>query len=257
MLAIERQEQIKNKLIVEKNVYVAELSEYYDVSFETIRRDLKELEKTGLAKRTYGGAVLVDKVKNNADYKYLSNIMVDVKQNIARAAMHYIHPMDCIYIDFSTTCGQLAGMLGEFPINVMTSSLDVMNILSEKENVSLICVGGEWDKDNRAFQGKTAVETISQFHLDKAFISCRAISMDYGISDKSSMESEMRKAIINSSNQVYLMVDHSKFNKMAFVKTDTFDRISTVITDTEPSEEWRQFFKEHNIDYFATDSQSK
>jgi len=242
--------QIKEKLIEKKNVSVAELADYYKVSFETIRRDLKELEKRGIAKRTYGGAVLVEKVRGDVNFSCLSNIMVDVKREIASIAAEKINPMDCIYIDFSTTCGQLADMIGDVPINVMTSSLDVMNKLANKPNVSLISVGGEWDADNWAFMGKITVQTIQKFHLDKAFISSRAISMEYGISDKSSTESEVRKAIIDSANQVYLMVDNSKFDKMAFVKTDDFQKITAVITDKEPSDEWKRFFEKKNIEYF-------
>lgn len=248
MLSGERLDQIKNELIENKKVSVIDLSEYFHVSLETIRRDLKKLEKDGVAKCIYGGAVLADRVKSTVDYQYLSNIMVETKKHIAQLAVQFIQPMDCIYIDFSTTCGQLSEFLGDIPINVMTSSLDTMNKVVNLPNVSLLSVGGEWDSLNRAFLGKTTVQTIKDFHLDKAFVSCRALNMKNGISDRSMPEAEVRKAIIESSNQVYLMVDNSKFDKMAFVKTGDFSNITAVITDMKPSDDWLTFFEKNNIE---------
>ena len=250
MITEERQTIIKAELLEKKSISVAELAQRYDVSFETIRRDIKELEKEGIAKKIYGGAVLAERAAGDFRFSDLANIMVDTKQKMAQTAAQAIRRSDCIYIDFSTTCGQMADIIGAMnsPVNVMTSSLDVMAKLEDKSHVSLISVGGEWDTENRAFMGTTSVQTLHMYHLDKAFISCRAISMAHGLSDKSGAESELRKAIIESANQVFLVVDHTKFDRMAFVKTAGFEKISAVITDEEPSAEWKHFFKERDIE---------
>lgn len=232
-----------------------DLAERYQVSLETIRRDIREMELSGTAKKVYGGAVLANRVSSGPGFSYLSHIMVDTKRKMAEIAAQMIKASDCIYIDFSTTCGQMADIIGAFqiPVNVMTSSLDVMTKLEDRSNISLIAVGGEWDADNRAFMGSTTVRTIQMYHLDKAFISCRSISMLHGISDKSGVESELRKAIIDSANQVYLVVDHSKFDKIAFVKTAGFEMITAVITDKEPSAEWKEFLETRGIELFFTE----
>ena len=90
MLTLERQEKIKDMLLENKTVQVAELSDLFKVSFETIRRDLKVLEKEGFAEKTYGGAVLIEKVSHKASYQVLSHIMVETKRKLAEAAAAFI-----------------------------------------------------------------------------------------------------------------------------------------------------------------------
>ncbi len=250
MLSIERQRAITDILLEKKSVAVAELAERFQVSFETIRRDLKALEAEGVVEKSYGGAVLKEKVRHKVDFKTLSHIMVDVKRSIASRAVRFIRPNDCIYIDFSTTCGQLVPLLKDIPVNVLTNSLEVMNRLSDKAQVSLFSIGGSWDPDNCAFMGTTAISNLSQYHVDKAFISCRALSMEHGISDKTEAEAELRRKIIESSNQVYLLADSSKFGWIAFVKTCDLKKITAVITDEEPDEEWKAFFEKNGIVWY-------
>lgn len=249
MLAAERRNEIEKILVEKKSVSVLELAEHFDVSEETIRRDLRAMETKGVIEKSYGGAVLKERVSHSFSYSDLTNVMTDEKRRIAKVASNFICRSDCIFIDFSTTCGCIADVIGDFPVNVMTSSLDVINKLVEKPNVSLISVGGSWNADNRAFMGSTAIQTISQFHLDKAFISCRALNMENGISDKTEPESELRRKILESANQVYLLADHTKFDKLAFVKTGDLRRITAIITDEELDAKWRSFLTENNILY--------
>lgn len=250
MLSIERQEMIRDILLEQKSVSVSELTERFGVSFETIRRDLKVLEKEGLIEKSYGGAILKQKVMNSADFQTLSHIMIESKKKMALQAVEFISPGDCIYIGFATTCVQVATMLPDIPITVMTNSLEVMNVLSGRKNITLFAAGGCWDPRNCAFLGRTAMTNLSQYHLDKAFISCRALSMEEGISDKTEMESDMRRKIVAGSNEVYLLADSSKFDKVTFVKTCGFDKIKVVITDKKLNNSWRTFFEENGIQYY-------
>ena len=257
MLSIERQREITNILLEKKSVSVAELSERFRVSFETIRRDLKALEADGVVEKSYGGAVLKERVGGNVDFKTLSHIMVDTKRRMASKAREFIKRGDCIFIDFSTTCGQIVPFLEELPINVLTNSLEVMNGLVDKKNVTLFSTGGCWDSENCAFMGNTAVHSLGQFHLDKAFISCRALSMERGISDKTEAESEIRKTIVESSNEVYLLADSTKINRVAFIKTCEFSAVKALITDKELSEEWKAFLEKHGVEWYCCDTGSE
>lgn len=238
VLSSERQTLIKNEFLEKKKLSVSELAAAYNVSFETIRRDLRVLEKEGFIEKAYGGAMLKQRVHNTADFQMLSNVLVETKMNIAKAAVPFIHPGDCIYIDFSTTCVHIATLLENMPLTVLTNSLPVMEILSKKDKISLYSCGGAWDPTNYAFLGRTALDNLAQFHLDKSFISCRAIGIETGLSDKTELEAEVRKRVIDSSNEVFLLVDHTKFDKMTFVKTAEIKSISTVITDTPLSNQW-------------------
>ena len=247
MLTLERQEKIKDMLLENKTVQVAELSDLFKVSFETIRRDLKVLEKEGCAEKTYGGAVLIEKVSHKASYQVLSHIMVETKRKLAEAAAAFIDEGDCIYIDFSTTCGQMVYTIPDVQINVLTSSLAVINALKDKEKISLLTTGGMWDKNNYAFMGLAAAQNLKQFHVDKAFISCRGLSIEHGLSDRTEDEASIRSIIIENANEVFLLADESKFDKDAFVKTGDLKRVTTVITDKKTDARWTEFFRNNNI----------
>lgn len=251
MLTIERQKQIGDILLEKKSVSVSELAEQFQVSYETIRRDLRELEKSGMAEKSYGGAVLKERVTHKLGFQELSKIMVDLKHRIAATALPLIEEGDSIYIDFSTTCGSIVNLLGDLSINVLTNSLEVINRLSDKENISLLSTGGSWDAENRAFFGRTAIQTLEQFHVDKAFISCCALSREQGITDRTELESELRRKVIESANHIYLLADYSKFDKVAFVKTCDFDRITGIVTDAELDSEWTDFLKKNHIKYYC------
>lgn len=255
MLGVERQSIIKSILLEKRSVTVAELSERFDVSFETIRRDFKVLEADGFIEKTYGCATLRERVGNTADFKALEHVLLSTKEQMAAIAKHFIVPGDCIYIDFSSTCLNIARVLGDFSLNVMSNSLEVLNVLSEKQNVTLFATAGFWDVKNHSFMGRSALESLSQYRFDKAFISCRAISMDNGISDKNEQEADIRQRIIESANEVYLLADHTKFDKTAFVRTSGFDHISALITDQTLSAQWQDFLQENGIRYydFTTD----
>ena len=247
MLTLERQEKIKDMLLENKTVQVAELSDLFKVSFETIRRDLKVLEKEGFAEKTYGGAVLIEKVSHKASYQVLSHIMVETKRKLAEAAAAFIDEGDCIYIDFSTTCGQMVYTIPDVQINVLTSSLAVINALKDKEKISLLTTGVMWDKNNYAFMGLAAAQNLKQFHVDKAFISCRGLSIEHGLSDRTEDEASIRSIIIENANEVFLLADESKFDKDAFVKTGDLKRVTTVITDKKTDARWTEFFRNNNI----------
>lgn len=238
LVSTERQIMIKNEFLEKKKLSVAELSAKYNVSFETIRRDLRLLENEGFIEKAYGGAVLKQRVHNTADFQMLSSVMVQTKMDMAKLAVQFIKPGDCIYIDFSTTCAHIAALMENIPVTVLTNSLAIVEILSKKDKISLYCCGGAWDPTNYAFLGRTAVENLSRFHLDKSFISTRAVDVSCGLSDKTEAESDLRRQVIQSSYEVFLMVDHTKFDKMTFVKTANINDVDTVITDLPLSDSW-------------------
>lgn len=247
MLTEERQNIIRHMLLEQKKVSVSDLSKKFDVSFETIRRDLKALEKEGFAEKTYGGAVFRQRVRNTADFAALSNVMVDVKRQLAASAVRTVVVNDCIFIDFSTTCLQFAHLLPDINVTVMSNSLAVCNELSQHSAVTLYACGGAWDPKNCAFMGNQALDSLSSFYFDKAYLSCRALSMEKGISDKTEAESEIRRQVIRSAREVVLLVDHTKFDRSAFVRTADFDGISTIITDQPLSAAWQSFLEEQNV----------
>jgi DeoR/GlpR family transcriptional regulator of sugar metabolism len=250
MLSIQRRNEIKSILWAQRSITVSELAKHFHVSRETIRRDFDALSAEGFLVKAYGGAMLKKRVKSEADYEVLSEIFVENKRRIAKKATEFVYPGECIFLDCSTTVMQLAHEIKERSLTVMTNSLKVLQELVESANIKLISIGGELNLKTYGFGGRLAEQYLSHFHLDKAFISCRALSMQKGLSDKDEEEAWMHRTVIENANAVYVLIDHNKFDKVAFVRICDFDNIAGVITDFELPEEWKEFFNSKNISFY-------
>lgn len=252
MLAAVRKEKVKSYLLENKNASVTELSKLFSVSEETIRRDLKALEDDGYVIRTHGGAVLSRRVSKTVDNSALEKIFVKSKQLIADQCRNFIHDGDCIYLDGSTTAATICNTLDDLHVTVLTNSLRIINKLSKADNIKLICVGGSFLNTRECFVGRTTNDVLSRYFVDIAFISCRSVSIENGITDSDDDDAETKQIISSHANRVCLIADHSKFGKTSFAHICDFTRINDIVTDMPLSEEWLRFAEENNINMWDT-----
>jgi DeoR/GlpR family transcriptional regulator of sugar metabolism len=247
MLASERKERIKEYLLEYKSASVLDLSTYFGVSEETIRRELVVLDREGYVIRTHGGAVLAKRVSKTVDNDTLGKVFLESKQIIAEQCLQFIHEGDCIFLDASTTAATLCSLIYDMHMTVLTNSLRVIRNLSKAENINLICVGGNYSKDRESFIGRTTNMVLSNHYVDMAFISCRSLSIESGITDSNDEEAEVKQIISRHSNRVFLIADYSKFGKTSFTKVCDFSDIDDIVTDRPLTDEWRGFLEEKGI----------
>ena len=153
MLAAERKQQIKEIIIAKKSASVAALSKQFGVTGETIRRDLKALEKEGVLMRTHGGAFIQSGVENLIDIDLRKTVYIDEKELIAKRCYGLVNNGDAIFLDNSTTCYHVAKALSDLNITVVTNNLMIMNLFAQSENIRLVSVGGEFSIKEQAFFG--------------------------------------------------------------------------------------------------------
>lgn len=247
MLAVNRREKIKELLLENKSVVVAELARMFEVTEETIRRDLAVMEKQNLLTRTYGGAFVQDGVLNDISAGLRENVLVDTKNRIATEALDFISNGDSIFIDHSTTCVSLARLLAGRRIVVTTTSLFVANIIKEFSDIRLHLIGGELNSTTMSFVGAGAYKMLSRYCFDKCFVSCRSLSMQFGITDGIEAIAQMRAEAIARAHTPYLLCDHTKFGRTSFSTICGFEAVHGIISDTPPSEEWRAFLREKGV----------
>ena len=252
MLAAVRKEKVKEYLLEYKNASVTDLSKLFSVSEETIRRDLKALEDAGYVIRTHVGAVLSQPVSKTVDNSALEKIFVKSKELIANQCRAFIHDGDCIYLDASTTAATICATLQDIHVTVLTNSLRIINKLSSAENIKLICVGGNLLHSRECFVGRTANDALNRYFVDIAFISCRSVSIENGITDSDDDDAETKQIISSHANRVCLIADHSKFGKTSFAHVCDFTRVNDIVTDMPVSEEWLHFAQENNINIWDT-----
>ncbi len=238
MLPVTRRQKIREFVQEKKSATVLALAAMYGVTDETIRRDLKALEKEGALMRTYGGAFIQTGVENLVEADLRANIYVENKKKIAAVCRSLIQNGDALFLDNSTTCFYIAQAVEDMRLTIVTNSLTIMNQLAPRENLSLIATGGVFSHSEKAFYGATTVNTLLEYYVDKAFISCRSLSIEHGITDSMEHWNRVRQAAVERSKETYLVADFSKFNETSFVRLCGFDSITAVITDKPLSEEW-------------------
>lgn len=247
MLPIARKNKIKEIILEQKSVTVSELTNIFKVTEETIRRDLKQLEEEGVLTRTYGGAFISEGVQNDVNVNLREHIHVEGKRKIAAKCLSMIKNGDSIFLDASTTSLVIATMLEDKKLTVVTNSIKVINTLLDKQNINIVVIGGTLSPSSLSNVGRSAEYTMNHYFFDTAFISCRSVSMQHGITDSNEQQAAIRKLAAEHANNVYLIADYTKFDKTSFARICDFDLIDNVVVDKSLSQEWKQFLDEQNI----------
>ena len=248
MLAIERRNAILSKLYLDGKVIVSELSAEFDVTEETIRRDLEKLDKDGLAQKTYGGAVLVQNFNTDLPHSVRKKANVEAKQKIAEKVSRLINDGDCIMIDSSSTALYVLNYIKNLKnITLITNSVEALIELSDKDDWNIFSTGGKLKRGSLSLVGPSAEKTIRGFHVDFAICSSKGIDISRGITDSNEKDSEIKQAIFDSAETKILAVDSSKFDKISLIKVGDIKDVDIIATDTDPSSNWVEYLKSINV----------
>ena len=248
MLPIERRNELLPKLLLVGRVVVAELAEKYEVTEETIRRDLEKLEADGYAKKTYGGAVRNDNTASEIPYTLRKQTNVTGKKYIAEIIGSLIEDGDSLLLDSSTTAiFAVKSIFSKRNLTIITNSVEILLDLPSGNDWNVISTGGQYRSEAMAFYGSAAEEIVSKYHADYAILSCKGLDMEKGITDTREPFAQLKKTFLSSAKTVILAVDNTKFDKISFVKLGTLDGVDVVVTDVEPDEKWKKFFENKGI----------
>ncbi|MBE3595762.1 MAG: DeoR/GlpR transcriptional regulator, partial [Hydrogenibacillus sp.] len=250
MLGVERRKKIMELLLLHGNVVVSDLSKRFNVTEETIRRDLEKLEKEGQLIRTHGGAYLSEYVTKEYPIALREIAYVEEKKQIATISAELIQSGDTIMLDASTTSLFIARFLKRMrkKVTVITNALKVEMELADQEQIKLVSTGGTLRTSSLSHVGYAATRSLATYFADKAFVSCTAVHPNKGLMDSNEYEAEVRKRMLAQAEQKILVADHTKFGKTAFNLIATIDDIDMVIVDRPLSEEWRATFESHGVE---------
>ena len=249
MLALERRNLILEKLQEEKRVVVSELSQLYNVSEETIRRDLDKLEKEGLATKSYGGAVINEDVSIDLPFNVRKNQNVAGKQKMAEIVASLIHDGEHLFLDASTTAVFVAKALKEKErLTVITNTMEILLELADVSGWNIISTGGVVKEGYLACLGSRTEEVIRSYFVDTVVFSCKALDMSWGIMESQEAFGSAKKAMIASGRRRILVVDSTKFDQTAFSVAGKLRDVEMIVTDTKPSEKWLQLFEEEGVE---------
>lgn len=250
MLAIERRNKILEILQKESRVVVSDLGALFQVTEETIRRDLEKLEKEGLAKKTYGGAILADSLSVDLPYSVRMKANVESKQRIAKIVSDLVEDGDHIMMDASSTAIFVAKHLkNKKNITVITNSIEILIELSSVAGWKVLSTGGVLKEGSLSLVGYQAEKMINTFHVDKTIVSSKGVDIKKGITDSNEMEVHIKKLMLEAANTKILIADNSKFDKISFTKICDLADIDVLISDSELNDKWKQTLDSMEIDY--------
>ncbi|GEO25361.1 putative HTH-type transcriptional regulator YulB [Alicyclobacillus acidoterrestris] len=231
MLPAERHRAIVQLVNAKGSIRVKELSQMFDVTEETVRRDLDILEGEGKLRRSHGGAVCIDPEQNETPIVERESEHVVEKEAIAREALKYITAGDRIALDASTTAWHVAVAMPNIPLTVLTNSLKVALELANRDKIEVISTGGILRSTSLSYVGPMAEESLARFHVNKAFVSCKGLHTEYGLSESNALQALVKRKMIEIADVVYVLADHSKIQVQDFTQVAGNGDIDVLITD--------------------------
>ncbi|TVP74528.1 MAG: DeoR/GlpR transcriptional regulator [Rhodobacteraceae bacterium] len=226
------------QIIARRNgrVTVDGLARHFDVTEQTIRRDLSELADQGKLQRVHGGAILPSTIAN-IGYTDRRDLNEMGKAAIARAVARDI-PNGCsLFLNIGTTTEAVArALLGHRDIMVLSNNLNVANILVDNPNCEIIVAGGLLRRADGGLVGTVTTQAIQQFKFDIAVISCSALDEDGDMLDFDIQEVGVSQAILRQARRSFLVADHSKFHRRAPARIGSLAQMNRFYTDAPLSE---------------------
>jgi DeoR/GlpR family transcriptional regulator of sugar metabolism len=238
MLPDERRRLIAAQLRELGSISVAALEERYGISSMTARRDLTELERQGVARRTHGGAVLPGPSSREDSFFQRLEVAVEAKERLAEAAIGLLSPGEALFIDSSTT-GYFAArriVRENLRCTIITNSVPVMELVCESEapQVELIGIGGTLRKLTRSYVGPQAVHGVEAHFADTVLLSVKGVTDDGHVTDPDPLEAEVKRSMIGQARRPVLLVDGSKFARPALSAIARVAAFGLVVTADAP-----------------------
>lgn len=244
MYATERYEQIERLLAQNGRVSVLELAERFDVTTETVRRDLDRMESAGALRRVHGGAVSAERASTR-EPSLAERLQRHgaAKNAIARRALDALADgfHGSVFLDAGTTTGavaaELAPRLGRERIEVVTHSLTLAHSLAGVAGASLTVIGGRVRGVTAAAVGAETVRAIEGLRPDVAFVGTNGVSAEFGLSTPDPDEAAVKTAIVRAARRVVVVADADKLGSELLVQFASLSDVDVLVTDAAPDDE--------------------
>lgn len=225
---------------------IEEMVAAFDVTPQTLRRDLQELADHGLLRRHHGGAS-ANLSTANTDYGLRHVETAAEKASIARAAAELVTPGSSLFITPGTTTDALAKAIAERRprgLRVVTNSTVAASILDKCPEISILITGGYWLGQNRACGGMHAAAFIENYRCDLHMTSIGGIDAEGNLLEYRDDEAIVGRTMMRNARRSVLLADHSKFSRVAMARLAHLSEVSTLITDRQPNQATAQMIRD-------------
>lgn len=228
----ERHAAIIEKARTSGRVDVGELAADFDVTPETVRRDLTSLERHGLLRRVHGGAIPVERLGFEPGISARDQAMAAEKARIAEAALEELPVEGAILLDAGTTTARLAKILPtDRELTVVTNAIPIAMTLSARPNVTVLTIGGRVRGRTLATVDSWALRVLADTYVDVAFLGTNGVSVERGLTTPDVAEAAVKAAAVNAARRVVVLSDHTKVGNDCFARFGELDDVDTLISD--------------------------
>lgn len=230
VLTEERHDYILKKLNRENTVKIKDLEKEMNCSISTVRRDLSELEEQNLLVRIHGGAKRVYTLSSEMEVTEKSTKNIQEKKDIARLASSLVEEEDIIYLDAGTTTYEMIYFLKDIQkLQVVTNGIKHAELLIDF-GIATILIGGQIKATTKAIVGSVSLEQLSNYRFNKTFLGMNGIDVEFGYTTPDPEEAALKRMAVSLSNKTFVLADHTKFDKVNFVKVSDLEDCM-IITD--------------------------
>jgi len=232
----EMEEFIREK----KSVSLDELCEVFNVSKNTVRRDVAEICSRSDIQKIYGG-VSVQYNRIPPSFVERSSVNIEVKRRIGKHAATMVEDGDVIYIDAGTTTCQIIDYLGERKnVTVITHSMDVITRAFAYPNLTVIAISGTLNRQTYSFTGQTGPDILKEYNIRKAFMAATGFTIPNGATQAAPYEFAIKEAVTKKSDLNYLMIEGQKIGRVCLLTYATANQFDAIVTDRMPNAEFMQ-----------------
>lgn len=248
MTIAERHKIILEKLHREGFVKVGDVAEELDVTMVTIRRDLKVMEEKGLLYRSHGGATPANPQIGDRHVVEKSQLKMEEKVKIAKAAIKLIEESDSIIINSGSTIYTFAEHITpKGDLTVVSASLSASILLGNMPGVNVVQLGGNFRGRSVSVSGSYAINYFNNIACSKLFLGIDGIDEEVGVTTSNVEEAELNRAMMNNVLKTIVLCDSSKFSKQGFGRICSLDRVDIVITDSGVSSRTVEMLERHGV----------
>lgn len=251
----QRIDLIEKYIQQEKSATIDELCDKFQVSKNTIRRDIDTLAEKEVVKKVYGGvtsAVPSGLSSKLIPYETRHITHPEEKDRICAQAAKFVKDGDIIYIDTGTTCLNMVDHISSRQCTILTNSLQVCLKAVPYPNLNLISLPGKLKRGTLSYVGSEIVDYLKTYNIGKAFMACSGVTIENGLTNATIEEYIIKKAVMENCSKSFLLADHTKFGRFSLMTYCQLKDIDHIVTDAALDEEYVAYCGEHQIEIAAS-----
>ncbi|OZN24229.1 DeoR family transcriptional regulator [Actinobacillus seminis] len=242
-----REDLIMQMINATGKVNVNTLAQHFEVSVETVRRDLTALAKKGLVHRVHGGAVSQKAKDIGSSFQVRQRTNYEAKRSIAERAVEYVFDGAVIGLDASSSSWHFAQLIPDIPCTVITNSMHNISALVNKSNITTIATGGVYSGKYDAFYGPLSEQLLQRLHIDFFVFSCAGFDENGMLWESNELNASIKRKMVEAADKNFLLLDQSKFHRKNLICLTELSQIDILFTDQADNEKLQHYCQRNDV----------